>query len=204
VEQVAQEIRALGGTSLAVAADVRSARDIERLVSLTLDRFGQIDVLVNNAGELGPTPLPYLADLPREAFSDVFLVNVEAPFRLTQSVIGGMLLRDTGIIVNITSDAALTGYPGWGAYSASKAAIEALTRTWASELEGTGVKMLTIDPGDMDTAMHAAAIPDANPAELAKPEDVALAMVRILTDAGTLRNGGRLTAASFAARAALA
>jgi NAD(P)-dependent dehydrogenase (short-subunit alcohol dehydrogenase family) len=197
IERVAEEVRTLGGTSLAIQGDLRSERDIERIVSLTLDRFGAIDILVNNAGELGPTPLPYLADLPRQAFSDVLLVNLEAPFRLTQSVVGGMLLRDSGVIVNITSDAALTGYAGWGAYSASKAAIEALTRTWAAELEGTGVKIFALDPGDMDTDMHRAAIPDADPAQLARPEDVARALVRLLAQAEHLRNGDRLAAASL-------
>jgi NAD(P)-dependent dehydrogenase (short-subunit alcohol dehydrogenase family) len=204
VARVAEEVRSAGQTSLAVACDVRSVRDTERLVSLTLDRFGQIDILVNNASELGPTPLPYLSDLPRAAYSDIVLVNLEAPFRLIQSVIGGMLLRESGTIVNITSDAATTGYPGWGAYSATKAALEALTRTWASELEGTGVKMLAFDPGDMDTAMHAAAIPDADPAELARPDDVAHSLVRMLSQVESLKNGDRLAARSFLAEAAVA
>ena len=90
-----------------------------------------------------------------------------------------MLLRGSGLIVNLTSDAAVNGYPGWGAYSAAKAALDSLTRVWATELEGTGVSIISVDPGDMDTDMHRAAIPDADPASLARPEDVAEAFVRI-------------------------
>jgi NAD(P)-dependent dehydrogenase (short-subunit alcohol dehydrogenase family) len=179
LEAVAVEARLAGAIVLAIQADVRDPRDIERVVALSLDRFERIDILVNNASELGPTPLPFLVDYPQEAFVDVVQVNLVAPFRLTQSVIRSMLTRREGIVINVSSDAAVTGYPGWGAYSASKAALDALTRTWAAELAGTGIRIHAVDPGDMDTAMHRAAIPEADPAELARPEDVAEAFVRL-------------------------
>jgi len=141
LEQVAAELAALGAPVLAVPADVRSARDLERLVALTLDRYQRVDILVNNASELGPTPLPYLADYAPAAFDDVLQVNLVAPFRLTQALIGSMLLRDRGVIINVTSDAAVAGYPGWGAYAVSKAGLEGLTRTWAAELVQTSVRI---------------------------------------------------------------
>ena len=197
LQQVAGEVRRLGGRVLAVPADVRSPRDLERLVALTLERFGRVDILVNNASELGPTPLPYLADYPTAAFDDVLQVNVIAPFRLTQVLIGGMLLRDQGVIINVTSDAAITGYPGWGAYAVSKAAIEGLTRTWAAELAHTGIRIHAVDPGDMDTDMHRAAIPDADPSELARPDDVARAFVRLVTTRDPDSAGRRLEAAAL-------
>ncbi len=197
--RVADEIAAVGGEVLAIPADVRSERDMERLVGLTLERFHRIDILINNASELGPTPLPYLADYPPAAFDDVLQVNVVAPFRLTQAVIGGMLLRGRGVIINVTSDAAITGYPGWGAYAVSKAALEGLTRTWAAELVETGVRIYTVDPGDMDTDMHRAAIPDADPAELAHPDEVARAFVRLATSAAPAAAGRRLEAAALGA-----
>ena len=197
LEQVAVEVAALGAPVLAVSADVRSARDRERLVALTLDRYQRVDVLVNNASELGPTPLPYLADYPPAVFDDVLQVNLIAPFRLTQALIGTMLLRDRGVIINVTSDAAVTGYPGWGAYAVSKAALEGLTRTWAAELAQTGVRIHTVDPGDMDTAMHRAAIPDADPSELARPDEVALAFVRLVTTGDADLAGRRLEAAAL-------
>ena len=197
LQRVAGEVRRLGRRVLAVPADVRSPRDLERLVALTLERFGRVDILVNNASELGPTPLPYLADYPTAAFDDVLQVNVVAPFRLTQALIGGMLLRDQGVIINVTSDAAITGYPGWGAYAVSKAAIEGLTRTWAAELAHTGIRIHAVDPGDMDTDMHRAAIPDADPSKLARPDDVARAFVRLVTTRDPDSAGRRLEAAAL-------
>ena len=197
LEQVASEVAALGACVLPVPADVRSTRDLDRLVALTLDRYKWVDILVNNASELGPTPLPYLADYPPAAFDDVLQVNLVAPFRLTQALIGSMLLRDRGVIINVTSDAAVNGYPGWGAYAVSKAALEGLTRTWAAELAQTGVRIYTVDPGDMDTGMHRAAIPDADSSELARPDDVALAFVRLVTGGGAELAGRRLEAATI-------
>lgn len=197
LEQVAAEVAALGAPVLATAADVRSTRDLERLVALTLDRYRRVDVLVNNASELGPTPLPYLADYPPAAFDDVLQVNLVAPFRLTQALVGSMLLRNRGVIINVTSDAAVTGYAGWGAYAVSKAALEGLTRTWAAELAGTGVRIHAVDPGDMDTEMHRAAVPDAEPSDLARPDEVALAFVRLAAGAEADLGGRRLEAASL-------
>ena len=109
LDQVARAVGEMGAEVLAVPADVRSSRDLERVVALTLDRFHWVDILVNSASELGPTPLPYLADYPPAAFDDVVQVNITAPFRLTQAVIGGMLLRNQGVVINVTSDAAVTG-----------------------------------------------------------------------------------------------
>ncbi len=197
--RVADEVAASGAEVLGIPADVRSARDLDRVVALTLDRFQRIDILINNASELGPTPLPYLADYPPAAFDDVLQVNVVAPFRLTQAVIGGMLLRGRGVIINVTSDAAVTGYPGWGAYAVSKAALEGLTRTWAAELADTGVRIYAVDPGDMDTDMHRAAVPDADPSELARPDDVARAFVRLATSTEPAAAGRRLEAATLGA-----
>jgi NAD(P)-dependent dehydrogenase (short-subunit alcohol dehydrogenase family) len=181
LDAVAAAARALGGTVVTLAADLRLPRDIERLAALAFDRFGAVDVLVNNASELGPTPLPQLADYPADAFADVLRVNVEAPFRLTQAIVGRMLARERGTIINISSDVAVNGYSGWGAYAVSKAAIDSLTRTWGTELEGTGVRIYSVDPGDMDTAMHRAALPGDDPAALLRPEAVAPALVRLAT-----------------------
>jgi NAD(P)-dependent dehydrogenase (short-subunit alcohol dehydrogenase family) len=184
LDAVAAEARAAGATDvLAVQADVASARDLARLVAVTFDRYGRVDVLVNNASSLGPTPLPYLSDAPSEALRDVLEVNLVGAFLLSQAVIGPMLLRDRGLVVNITSDAAVEGYPGWGLYGASKAALDLLTRVWSAELQGTGVRVVAVDPGDMDTDMHRAADPDADPSSLRRPDDVAHAF------AALLRNG---------------
>jgi NAD(P)-dependent dehydrogenase (short-subunit alcohol dehydrogenase family) len=184
LERVAGECRRLGADVLAVAADVASAADRERLVVRTLARFGRVDVLVNNASTLGPTPLPLLADTEPDAFADVVHVNLVAPFLLTRALVGGMLMRGSGLVVNVSSDAAVNGYPGWGAYSAAKAGLDGLTRVWAAELGGFGVTVVSVDPGDMDTDMHRAAAPDDDPASLARPEDVAEAFVRLAGASG--------------------
>jgi NAD(P)-dependent dehydrogenase (short-subunit alcohol dehydrogenase family) len=195
LEEVAQRCRARGADVLAVAADVSAPRDVERLVATALDRFRVVDILVNNASSLGPTPLPQLADAQPEALEDVLRTNVVGPLRLTQALLGAMLLRGSGLVVNISSDAAVNGYSGWGVYGASKAALDALTRSWAAELEGTGVRVISIDPGDMDTDMHRAADPDADPADLARPEEVAERIATLL--GGAVPSADRLEASSL-------
>ena len=192
LHQVADQARALGARVLAVVADMGTTRDVERLVVLALERFDRVDVVVNNASELGPTPLPHLIDYPPHLFHDVVKVNLMAPFHLTWSLLGGMLQRGDGVIINVSSDVAVNGYSGWGAYSVSKAALDGLTRTWNAELEGTGVKIYAIDPGDMNTAMHRAALPEDDPAQLSDPTDVAEAFVDLAT--GTVAPGSRLEA----------
>ena len=193
LRRVADAARALGAKVLPVVADMGTTRDVERLVVLALERFDRVDILVNNASELGPTPLPYLIDYPPHVFNDVVKVNLMAPFHLIWSLLGGMLQRGDGVIINVSSDVAVNGYPGWGAYSVSKAALDGLTRTWGAELEGTGVKIYAIDPGDMNTAMHRAALPDDDPAELGDPTEVAEVFVELA--AGSIDPGaGRLEA----------
>jgi NAD(P)-dependent dehydrogenase (short-subunit alcohol dehydrogenase family) len=182
LDEAADILRSLGADVVAVRADIAVDRDRERFLATVLDRFGSIEILVNNASTLGLTPLPYLADTDPATFAEVVRVNLEAPFKLTRSVLGGMLLRGQGVVVNISSDAAVEGYPGWGAYSAAKAGLDALTRVWAAELEGTGVHIYAVDPGDMDTDMHRAAIPDADPAELRKPEEVAEEFLHLVAE----------------------
>jgi NAD(P)-dependent dehydrogenase (short-subunit alcohol dehydrogenase family) len=200
LEEVAVEARTHGAEVLAMGADLRSERDIERVVVMTLERFGRVDILVNNASELGPTPLPYLADYPPHAFADVIEVNLMAPFHLTWALLGGMLQRGDGVVLNVSSDVAVNGYAGWGAYSVSKAALDGLTRTWAAELEGTGVSIHAVDPGDMDTAMHRAALPGDDPAHLARPEDVVEAFVRLAAEPDrAARDRVRVEAASVLA-----
>ena len=188
LDAVAAEARALGADVLEVTADLAVNRDVERVAVLTLEKFGRVDVLINNASELGPTPLPLLADYPPHLFEHVMRVNLNTPFHLAWSLLGGMLQRRDGVIINVTSDVAIHGYPQWGAYSVSKAALEGLTRTWAAELEGSGVRMHVVDPGDMRTAMHAAALPDDDPAGLADPVEVAEAFVALA--AGDVPAGG--------------
>src|SRR5690606_16342727 len=157
--QAAAQLRALGASVHARAGDVADRDLARRLVAEGTERFGRIDVLVNNASLLGPSPLPPLAQYPLAQLEEVFAANVFGPLALIQAVLPGMLARGHGLIVNISSDAAVGGYPGWGGYGASKAALDLITHTLANELAGTGVGAVAIDPGDMRTQMHQAAFP---------------------------------------------
>jgi NAD(P)-dependent dehydrogenase (short-subunit alcohol dehydrogenase family) len=155
---------------LAIVADVSQAADIERIVATTLNEFqGQLNILVNNASTIGPSPMPYLLDYPLEDFRSVLDTNLVAPFLLIKKTLSAMIDRG-GSIINVTSDAGVVGYPGWGAYGISKFGLEGLSQTWAVELEGTPMRVNWVDPGNMNTAMHRAAEPDADPTEWADPK----------------------------------
>lgn len=190
---VVAEAATRDGRALAVVADVAEARGIHRIAGEVLAQLGRVDVLVHNASELGPTPLRLLGDTDCEDFERVLQANVLGPFRLTKALLGGMALRRTGLLVHVSSDAAVEAYPTWGAYSVSKAASDHLSRLWAAELEAFGIRSIAIDPGEMDTAMHAAAVPDADRASLADPADVARVIGAAIRDSSSLRSGGRYT-----------
>lgn len=152
----------------------------EQLAERALYRFGPVDLLVNNASELGPSPMPRLDAYPWDALLHVFKVNVVAPVHLAQLLLPAMKERGRGTILNITSDAGVNAYPGWGGYGASKAALEHASRTLAAELEGTGVRVLVVDPGDMNTEMHRLAEPGVDLTHLPSPETVAPSILDLL------------------------
>jgi len=199
LERVRTEVEALGARAVAVTADVGDPVEVERLAATALDAFERVEVLVNNASELGPTPLPYLIDTDPDALRRVLEVNLLGPFLLTRALLGPMLAAGDGSVINVSSDAGVVGFPGWGAYGVSKAALDQMTRIWASELEETGVRVNSVDPGDMATAMHAAALPDDDPAELARPEDRTEVFVYLASPESAGVTGQRFEAAAFAA-----
>jgi NAD(P)-dependent dehydrogenase (short-subunit alcohol dehydrogenase family) len=199
MEAVAAALRAEGHVAHALAYDVGDKEAIYPLVGAASALVGTLDVLVHNASTLGPTPLPLLLDTACEDLSKVLEVNLVGPFRLTKAVAGAMAMRGSGVVVHISSDAAVSAYPRWGAYSVSKLALEHLGRIWAAELEGTGVRFFNVDPGEMDTKMHADAIPDADRATLARPDEVAARLVGLLERAETVPSGSRLEAARLEA-----
>ncbi len=160
---------------LAVVADV--GEDAERISQVALDRFGRVDVLINNASDIGPSPMPPLEAYPWDALLAVFRTNVVAPLHLIQLLLPQMKARREGVIINVTSDAGVQAYPGWGGYGASKAALEHLSRVLAAELEGSGVRVYVVDPGDMDTEMHRKAEPGVDLSHLPGPEVPAPAFV---------------------------
>ncbi len=179
LEAVTRELRSQTEV-VALALDV--SQEAERLVEAALERFGRIDVLVNNASELGPSPMPTLEEYPWQDLQQVFRVNVLAPLHLAQLVLPGMRARGEGVIINVTSDAGVEAYPGWGGYGASKAALEHVSRTLGAELEGTGVRVYVVDPGDMNTAMHRLAEPGVDLSGLPGAEASAPAFVQLVEE----------------------
>jgi NAD(P)-dependent dehydrogenase (short-subunit alcohol dehydrogenase family) len=197
VGEAAGAIRDAGGEAHALVADVGAKEDIHRIAGAAAGLVGAIDILVHNASALGPTPLRLLLDTECEDLSRVLEVNLLAPFRLTRAIAGGMALRGRGLVLNVTSDASVSAYPRWGAYSVSKAALDHLGRLWAAELEGSGVRVLTVDPGEMRTRMHAEAMPDADPATVAEPAAVAERIVRMIRAAESIPSGARVEASAW-------
>ncbi len=196
LEETVAKIRAAGGEAHAVVEDVGDKEATHRIAGVAAALVGSIDLLVHNASTLGPTPLRLLLDTDCEDLERALAVNLVGPFRLTKAIAGSMALRGRGVVVHVSSDAAVSAYPRWGAYGVSKAALDHLNRTWGAELEGTGVRFVSVDPGEMNTRMHADAIPEADVRTLADPADVAAHIVRIIARGASLANGARVEASA--------
>jgi NAD(P)-dependent dehydrogenase (short-subunit alcohol dehydrogenase family) len=186
VEQTARETGAVG-----LIGDVGRKDDIYPLALQITGNLGGLDVLINNASSLGPIPLALLADTECEELEQALAVNLTGPFRLTKALLGALAASARegrgAVVINISSDAAVTPYSGWGAYGASKAALRHLTAIWAEETKADGVRFLSIDPGDMDTPLHALAMPDADLSSLRRPEDSAVEIAEAMLAALPMR-----------------
>jgi NAD(P)-dependent dehydrogenase (short-subunit alcohol dehydrogenase family) len=192
-------IRARGGEAHAIAADIGDKDAIHRIAGQAHALVGELGIAVHAASTLGPVPLRLLLDTACEDLAAVLETNLVGPFRLTKILAGAMALRGAGVIVHVSSDAAVEAYPRWGAYAVSKAAQDHLSRILAAELDGTGVRVLAVDPGEMDTKMHADAIPDADRAQLQQPAQVAARIVSMIEDPVRAPSGARLVAPSWGA-----
>jgi NAD(P)-dependent dehydrogenase (short-subunit alcohol dehydrogenase family) len=197
VADVVATIRAQGGEAHAIAGDVSDKSAIHRIAGQAHGLVGDIGIAIHNASTLGPTPLRLLLDTECEDLAAVLETNLVGPLRLTKVLAGAMALRGEGTIVHISSDAAVEAYPRWGAYGISKAAQDHLSRILAAELADTGVRILAVDPGEMDTKMHADAIPDADRATLQRPADVAPRIVEMIEDDTRAVSGARLAVPSW-------
>jgi NAD(P)-dependent dehydrogenase (short-subunit alcohol dehydrogenase family) len=180
IDRVCDELPSAYG----IVGDVARKEDIYPIAIQLLGALGGLDVLVNNASSLGPVPLAPLADTECEDLELAFATNVLGPFRLTKALVGALAAsaRDgrAPLVVNVSSDAAVAAYPGWGAYGASKAALLHLGRIWNEELAPEGIRVVSFDPGDMDTPLHALAVPDADHAQLKSPDVAASEIVELI------------------------
>lgn len=186
VERVAAETGAVG-----IVGDVGHKDDIYPIALQIAANLGGLDVLINNASSLGPVPLSLLADTDCEDLEEALRINLVAPFRLTKALMGSLSASARqgrgATVVNISSDAAVNAYSHWGAYGASKAALRHLTAIWNEESNDLGICFISVDPGDMDTPLHALADPDADPSTLKRPAESAAEVVNEILAAGSNR-----------------
>ena len=171
------EVAAARARVVGIVGDVADKDEIYPLATQIAGLLGGVDVLVNNASALGPVPLALLGDTECEDFETALATNLLGPFRLTRALLGSLTAaareRGGAVVLNVSSDAAIEPYPTWGAYGASKAALRHLSRIWDKELTTQRVRVLSLDPGDMDTPLHALAAPADDPASLKRPADAA-------------------------------
>jgi NAD(P)-dependent dehydrogenase (short-subunit alcohol dehydrogenase family) len=197
LEAARRELAAQGARVLAVQADATEPAGAARLVNSALSEFGHVDVLINSAGTLGPSPRPAMADFTAGDLAEIFRANVIGPVLVTQALLPHMRARGAGSIINVTSDAGQTGYPGWGGYGASKAALERLTQSWAAELEGTGVRVNAVNPGDLNTEMQQMAYPGEDVSDRLDPASVTGAFLWLASEAAREVTGQRFDAPEF-------
>ena len=171
LQQAANDLATLTDVA-AIAGDVVDGNHVHALVETAAQRFGRIDLIINNASTIGRSPLPRLDAISPEVLERIYATNLFAPLHLIGHALS-IMRRTGGTIVNITSDAAVAAYEGWGGYGSSKAALEHASRILAAEVAGPNIGVLVADPGDMDTDLHASAVPGADRSALADPERIA-------------------------------
>jgi len=193
IRPVAGEVEALGAEVLALAANVSKSADVRRLVDAATQRFDRIDVLVNNAGVLGPRVA--IAEYPEDEWRRVIDANLTGPFLVSKAVVPHM--PEGGSIVNVVSGVSVEGRPEWGAYSVSKFGVEGLTQILASELEDRGIRVNAVDPGGMRTEMRAAAYPEEDPMTRITPEENAGVFLYLASDESKGVTGERFKAQEF-------
>lgn len=193
VRPVAEEAERLGAEVLSVAADVARSEDVARMVGAAVRRFGKIDVLVNNAGLLGPRVK--IEDYPEDEWRRVIDANLTGPFLVSKAAIPHM--PEGGSIINVVSGVSIEGRPRWGAYSVSKFGLEGLTQILAAELKERGVRANAVDPGGMRTEMRAAAYPEEDPLSRITPEENVGVFLYLASDESKGVTGERFKAQEF-------
>ena len=193
IRPVAEEAEGLGAEVLAVAADVSRGEDARRLVDEAVGRFGGVDVLVNNAGLLGPRVA--IEEYPEEEWRRVIDANLTGPYLVTKAAIPH--LREGASIINVVSGVSVEGRAGWGAYSVSKFGVEGLSQILAAELEDRGIRSNAVDPGGMRTKMRAAAYPGEDPQTRITPEENTAVFLYLASDESKGVTGERFKAQEF-------
>ena len=198
VDDALGEIRAQGGSIDGVAGDISRARDAQRIVRAALERFGVIDVLVNNASILGPREA--IAEYPLEAWEEVIRINLTGLFLMTHEVLPAMLARRAGSIINLTSGVGRAGKAKWGAYAVSKAGLEGFTQVLAEEVKSAGIRVNAVNPAATRTQMRAQAYPAEDPTTLPAPDKIVPIFVHLAADASKEITGQSLNARDWLAK----
>ena len=193
LETVAEEASGSGVEVLTVPANLSRSEDVQKLVDAAVERFGKIDVLVNNAGLLGPRVR--IEEYPEDKWRSVLDANLTGPFLLSKAAIPHM--REGASVINVTSGVSIEGRPEWGAYSVSKFGLEGLTQILAAELKAHGIRANSVDPGGMRTAMRAAAYPDEDPTTRITPEENTAVFLFLASDESREVTGERFKAQEF-------
>jgi NAD(P)-dependent dehydrogenase (short-subunit alcohol dehydrogenase family) len=193
IRPVAEEAESTGAEVLALAADVSKSADVEKMVGAAVERFGRIDVLVNNAGVLGPRVA--IEEYPKDEWRRVIDANLTGSFLVSKAVIEHM--PEGGSIVNVVSGVSVEGRAKWGAYSVSKFGVEGLTQILAAELEERGIRANAVDPGGMRTEMRAAAYPEEDPMTRITPEENTDVFLYLASDESKGVTGERFKAQEF-------
>jgi len=178
LEELDDAIKAVGGSATLVPFDLADMNAIDALGASIFERWGKLDILVANAGVLGV--ISPIGHIEAKVFERVMNINVNATWRLIRSVDPLLTRSDAGRAVIMSSGAAHKCRPFWSAYSASKAAVEALARTWAGETQSTPLRITSVDPGATRTAMRAQAVPGEDPMSLPHPSEVAKAILPLV------------------------
>ncbi|MFN7012091.1 MAG: SDR family NAD(P)-dependent oxidoreductase [Allorhizobium sp.] len=188
LEELDDAIKAVGGSATLVPFDLADMNAIDALGASINERWGKLDILVANAGVLGV--ISPLGHVEAKVFDKVMTINVTATWRLMRSVEPLLAKSDQGRALILSSGAAHKCKPFWGPYSASKAAVEALARTWAGETQRLPLRIVSVDPGATRTAMRAQAVPGEDPSTVPHPSEVAARLLPLcgpaLTETGKL------------------
>ena len=180
LRDAARELEAAGASVGYRAADVSDPKDAERLVASALERFPDLEILVNNASILGKRAP--IAELDVETWDEVLRVNTSSLFYVTRPLIPHLVSLGRGSIINVSSSVGRKGKPNWGPYAVSKFGLEGFTQVLAAELESSGVRVNSVNPGATRTEMRAEAYPEEDPRSLPTPEDIAEIFVHLASD----------------------
>lgn len=188
---VAAELRALGAKVVAESCDVSDEGQVADFVAAMVKEFGAIDILINNAGVLGPKGP--LVEVLAGDWRATLEANLTGPFLVTREILRAtMLKRERGVVINVSSGQGRCGTAGWGPYAASKFGLEGLTQVWADETRRTNIRFYTVSPGPTATAMRAAAAPGEDPGTLKRPAVVAAAFIALALDGCAFPTGSIL------------